>query len=64
MTTQEFTEFIYREFSEYTIKDLKIYARTFHIQNSKTGDLAKEVIMEILFEKMTREEFVEFCNEL
>jgi hypothetical protein len=64
MTTQEFAQFINEEFSKFTIRDLKTYAQTFNNQNSKLGDLAKEVIMDILFEKMTREEFAEFCNQL
>ena len=64
MRTEEFAQFINEEFSKFTIRDLKTYAQTFNNQKCKTGDLATEVIMEILFEKMTRDEFIEFCNEL
>jgi hypothetical protein len=64
MTTQEFAQFIKEEFSKFTIRDLKTYAQTYNNQNSKLGDLAKEVIMDILFQKMTTEEYLQFCNEI
>ena len=56
--------FIKEEFSKFTIRDLKTYAQTYNNQNSELGDLAKEVIMDILFQKMTTEEYLQFCNEI
>jgi hypothetical protein len=64
MTTQEFAQFINEEFSKYTIRDLMIYAQTFNNQNSKTGDLIKSIIMDILKSRMPKQELINFYNEL